>query len=63
MEQSRKASRRTMVDKSLALFQGVPSSIPGSPSLWDKTLSCGPAFWEVFRLRTTAGLAFGVKEP
>ena len=32
------------MDKSLTLYPGVPSSIPGSPSLSDETLSGGPVF-------------------
>ena len=30
-----------VVDRSLALYPGVPSLIPGSTSLWDETLSHG----------------------
>ena len=37
-------SSRGVVYKSLALYQGVRSSIPGSPSLSDEILSCGPVF-------------------
>ena len=40
----RLVSRRGVVDKSLALYPGVPSSIPGSPSLSDVTLNRGPVF-------------------
>ena len=34
-------SHRGVVDKSLALYQGVLSSIPGSRSLSDEALSLG----------------------
>ena len=37
------------MDKSLALNPGVLSSIPGSPSLLDETLSYSHAFWDVLK--------------
>ena len=40
----RVCGRRGVMDKSLALYPGVPSSIPGSTSLSDGTLSYGPVF-------------------
>ena len=33
----------------LCLYPGVQSSIPGSPSLPDETLSCGPIFWKALK--------------
>ena len=36
-------SCRGVVDMSLALYPGVSSSIPGSPSRSDETLSYGPS--------------------
>ena len=42
-------SRRGVVDKSLALYPGVLSSIPGSPSLSNETLSCGPVLGDALK--------------
>ena len=38
-----------VVDKSLTLYPGFLSLIPGSPSLPDESLSCGPVFWDALK--------------
>ena len=43
-------SLRGVMDESLDLYPGVPSSIPGSSSLSDETLSRGPVFCDALKL-------------
>ena len=38
-----------VVVKSLAMYPGVLSSIPGFPSLVDETLRCGPVFLDALK--------------
>ena len=39
-------NRRGVVDNPLALYPGIPNSMPSSPNLSAETLSHDPIFWD-----------------